>query len=101
MTTVYTTTDRSRVLDMLRRGERIPAIVAATGIHDNTVRAWAKRAGVPIPTTRRPRPEAAPPLPPVGLRRIPIAGCEHFRMGHRTLCTACYCAVQRGEAVLG
>jgi hypothetical protein len=32
---------------------------------------------------------------------IPIAGCDHFRMGHRTLCTGCWCAVQRGEAVLG
>lgn len=40
------------------------------------------------------------PSPAPGPRRIPRSGCEHFRMGHRTLCTACYCAVMRGEAVL-
>jgi hypothetical protein len=94
----YTTTDRSRVLAMLRGGALLPAVVAATGIHDNTVRAWARRAGVTIPTMRRKHPSQPPPPPS---RVIPIAGCEHFRMGHRTLCTACYCAVQRGEAVLG
>lgn len=100
MSAGYTTADVQRVLSMLRDGVQIAPITAATGIHDNTVRAWAKRAGVPIPTTRRPKPEAPPP--PAGEpRRIPFTGCDHFRMGHRTLCTACYCAVQRGEAVLG
>lgn len=100
-TATHSTATRNRVLAMLREGHRIAAVIAATGVSDVTIRAWAKRAGVPIPTTRRPRPEAPPPPPPVGPRRIPFAGCEHFRMGHRTLCTACFCAVQRGEAVLG
>lgn len=48
---------------------------------------------------RRRRKEPPPPPPPP--RVIPRSGCDHFRMGHRTLCTRCFCAVQRGEAVLG
>ncbi len=98
--TTHSTATRNRVLGMLREGHRIAAVIAATGVSDVTIRAWAKRAGVPIPTTRRPKPEAPPPSAGEP-RRIPFAGCDHFRMGHRTLCTACYCAVMRGEAVLG
>lgn len=94
--TTHSTATRNRVLAMLREGHRIAAVTAATGVSEWAVRTWALRSGVAIPGARKPS------APPAGEpRRIPFAGCDHFRMGHRTLCTACFCAVQRGEAVLG
>ena len=97
----YTTTDVARVLTMLRANASVAAVVAATGIHDNTIRAWARRAGVAI--YRKP---AAPPPPakvyPRYVRRprvIPREGCGHFAMGHRSVCTACRVDLAEGRAV--
>lgn len=96
----HTTTTRRRALDLVAGGASLRAAAAAVGASRSGVFAWVhaerKRAAA-----LNPAPPPPPPPPPVAPRRIPIAGCEHFRMGHRTLCTACYCAVQRGEAVLG
>ena len=49
----HTTGERRRALDLLREGATMPAVVAATGVPDGTIRKWAQRAGVALPVLRR------------------------------------------------
>ena len=125
----HATATRRRALDAVRNGATYTAAGREVGATRATVRAWATREGLRSPRT--PSPQAPPltphPLPDSPAARsadalvarlhalrdapplriapplpvIPRSGCDHFRMGHRKLCTRCRCAVQRGEAVLG